>query len=259
VSLRAAIVKPRVHTSVVRAIALRIMRGTYPPGATLPNEAALQAEFNISRSALREAVRVLAAKGLVTTRPRTGTVVREPHEWNRIDAEVLGWSLATEPDLDFVHSLLEARKVFEPAAAELAAMRATAAEVALIERAYLGMRNNLPHAVDACCVADVEFHARVLEASHNIVLQQLVGTISAALGNVFRLSTQLALSHELALSAHFDVLECIRLRDAAGARAAMIRLLGVAAADLAPLFQAKEVKAGGGSMTAGAATKGAEI
>ncbi len=196
---------------------------------------------------------MLAAKGLVSTRPRTGTVVREPQEWSCIDGEVLEWSLATTPDFDFVRSLLEARKIFEPAAAELAATRATAAEVALIERAYFGMRDNLPHALEACCVADVDFHCRVLEASHNIVLQQLVGAISTALGNEFRLSTQLARSQELALSAHFDVLECIRLRDAPGARAAMNCLLGVAATDLAPLFQTKETKADRGSIKAGAA------
>jgi DNA-binding FadR family transcriptional regulator len=248
-SLRPTIVKPRVHTNVVRTIALRIVRGDHPPGKTLPNEATLQAEFEISRSSLREAVRVLAAKGLVTTRPRIGTVVREPDDWNRLDGDVLEWSLATTPDLDFVHSLLEARKVFEPAAAEFAAMRATAAEVALIERAYFGMRDNLPHDVDACCVADVEFHCQVSKASHNIVLQQLVGAISTALGAVFRLSTQLASSQERALSAHFDVLECIRLRDAQGARAAMNRLLGVAANDLAPLFEPKETKSGGGSLS----------
>jgi DNA-binding FadR family transcriptional regulator len=66
---------------------------------------------------------------------------------------------------------------------------------------------------------------------------------------VFRLSTQLASSQERALSAHFDVLECIRLRDAQGARAAMNRLLGVAANDLAPLFEPKETKSGGGSLS----------
>jgi GntR family galactonate operon transcriptional repressor len=233
---RLAPVKPRVHGGIVREIALRILSGTVRPGATLPTEPELQAEFGISRSALREAMRVLSAKGLVQVRPRTGTVVRGTQEWNRLDPEVLEWSLATAPDLAFVRSLLEARRVFEPAAAEFAALRASAQDLARIETAYLGMKSSLPHDVETCCRADVAFHAAILRASGNVVLQQLVGTMGAALGNVFRLSTQLAESHERALSAHATVLDCIRLRDAAGARAAMLGLLQVASDDLAPLL-----------------------
>jgi GntR family transcriptional regulator, galactonate operon transcriptional repressor len=229
-------VKPRVHDGVVRDIALRILSGTVRPGQALPTEAELQAEYAISRSALREAIRVLSAKGLMDVSPRIGTVVREPENWNRLDPDVLEWSLAITPDLKFVRSLLEARRIFEPAAAELAAERASAQDVGLIEAAYLGMAASLPHAIDACCQADVAFHAAVLRASHNVVLQQLVSTMEAALGNVFRLSTQLAVSHERALSAHATVLECIRVRDAAGARAAMEMLLRVAFDDLGPLI-----------------------
>jgi DNA-binding FadR family transcriptional regulator len=134
---------------------------------------------------------------------------------------------------------MEARRLVEPAAAEFAALRASAQDVARIETAYLGMERSLPHNVDACCVADVAFHAAVLHASHNIVLQQLISTISATLGNIFRLSTQLQQSEEKTLAAHFDVLECIRLRDAVGARAAMQGLLLVAARDLAPILDPK--------------------
>ncbi len=233
---RSGLAKPRVHGGVVREIALRILGGAVRPGATLPTEPELQAAFGISRSALREAMRVLSAKGLVQVRPRTGTVVRGPQDWNRLDPEVLDWSLAIAPDLAFVRSLLEARRVFEPAAAEFAAARASGQDVARIEAAYLGMASSLPHDVEACCQADVAFHAAILRASGNVVLQQLVGTMGAALGNVFRLSTQLAESHERALSAHATVLDCIRLRDAAGARAAMLGLLQVASDDLAPLL-----------------------
>ena len=235
-ALKPAQPKPRVHDGVVRDLALRILGGAAGPGETLPTEAALQAEFRISRSALREAVRVLSAKGLVDVRPRTGTTVRDRQDWNRLDPDVLEWSLAIAPDLEFVRSLLEARRLFEPAAAEFAAQRASAQDVASIEAAYLGMRHSLPHDIEACCAADVAFHSAVLRASRNVVLQQLIGTIGTALGNVFRLSTQLAASHDMALSAHAVVLDCIRLRDAAGAKAAMLGLLDVASRDLAPLL-----------------------
>ncbi len=234
---RATLQKPRVHNGLVRDLALRILGGEVRPGDTLPTEQALQDEFGISRSALREAVRVLSAKGLVAVRPRIGTAVRPRDDWNRLDPEMLEWSLAIAPDLDFVRSLMEARGLFEPAAAEFAARRATAQEVADIEAAYFGMRDSLPHDIVACCAADVAFHRAIMQASHNAVLQQLIGTIQAALGNVFRLTTTNGTSHERTLSAHAQVLDCIRLRDAEGARAAMTGLLEVAAGDLAPLLE----------------------
>jgi DNA-binding FadR family transcriptional regulator len=214
--------RPRVHGGVVRGLALRILGGAFKPGDLLPTEQTLQDEFGISRSTLREAIRVLSAKGLLAARPRLGTAVRHQDAWNRLDAEVLEWSLAIAPDLDFVRSLMEARELFEPAAAALAARRATAQDVAGIEAAYFGMRDSLPHDIAACCESDVAF--------------QLVGTIGAALGNVFRLTTTNGGSHERTLAAHAQVLECIRLRDVAGARTAMLGLLAVAAADLAPLL-----------------------
>ena len=235
-STRAALQKPRVHNGLVRDLALRILGGQVKPGDTLPTEQALQAEFGISRSALREAVRVLSAKGLVAVRPRVGTAVRPQDDWNRLDPEMLEWSMAIAPDLDFVRSLMEARGLFEPAAAEFAARRASAWEVADIERAYFGMRDSLPHDISACCAADVAFHRAIMQASHNAVLQQLIGTIEAALGNVFRLTTTNGASHERTLSAHEQVLDCIRVRDAEGARSAMASLLEVAASDLAPLL-----------------------
>lgn len=234
--VRAMLQKPRVHNGLVRELALRILGGKVKPGDMLPTEQALQDEFGISRSALREAVRVLSAKGLVAVRPRVGTTVRPQEDWNRLDTAMLEWSMAIAPDLDFVRSLMEARGLFEPAAAEFAARRASAQEVADIEAAYFGMRDLLPHDIPACCAADVAFHRAIMQASHNAVLHQLIGTIEAALGNVFRLTTTNGASHERTLSAHEQVLDCIRLRDPKGARAGMVSLLEVAARDLASLL-----------------------
>lgn len=231
--------RPRVHGNVVRALAERILRGEFRPGDTLPNESALQVEFGVSRTALREAVRVLVAKGLLVSRPRIGTQVRAHATWNRLDAEVLAWSFAVAPDLDFVHSLLEARRAIEPAAAELAASRAEPEEIACIASAYQEMARSMPDDLDTCCAADVAFHVGILEASHNIVFRQLSGTISAALGNVFRLSTRLARNYALTLASHEEVLEAIRRGQPEAARAAMLTLLGTAADDLAPLLAAR--------------------
>lgn len=228
---RPALARPRVHADMVGQLARRILSGALPPGAALPSTAALSAELGVSRTALREAIRTLSAKGLVQMRPRTGTRVCAREEWHLLDPQVLGWAGASlEPD--FVRSLLECRQLIEPAAAAMAARRATAAQLAEAESAYLRMAAALPHDVAACCEADLEFHLAVLRASGNPVLAQLAGTISAALLAIFQLSRRLADSHREALSAHRDVVEAIRMRDAATAEATMRRLLGVAARDL---------------------------
>ena len=235
-SIRPPLPKPRVHAAVVRRLGQRILSGRIKPGEVLPNQDQLCADLSVSRTALREAVRVLTAKGLVETRPRTGTRVRPREAWNLLDPDVLGWREAS-PDLDFVRSLMEARHIIEPAAAELAAVRATAEDIARIEAALLGMVRWLPHDIEACCRADLDFHSSILAASHNVVLQQLVGTISAALMSGFRLSTHLARSYGSTLSAHSRVLDCIRQRDPECARASMLDLLAIAADDLAPAMQ----------------------
>ena len=232
-NIRPSLPKPRVHAAVVRGLGQRILSGSIKSGEALPNQYQLCADLAVSRTALREAIRVLTAKGLVETRPRTGTRVRPREAWNLLDPDILGWTDAA-PDLDFVRSLMEARHIIEPAAAELAAQRASAQDIARIEAALLGMTRWLPRDIEACCRADLEFHSAVLGASHNHVLQQLIGTISAALMSGFRLSTHLARSYAATLSAHAEVLDRIRLRDPAGARAAMLDLLAIAADDLAP-------------------------
>jgi DNA-binding FadR family transcriptional regulator len=231
-STRPPLPKPRVHAAVVRQLGQRILSGGITPGEVLPNQVQLCADLSVSRTALREAIRVLTAKGLVETRPRTGTRVRPRDAWNLLDPDVLGWREAS-PDRDFVRSLMEARHIIEPAAAELAAARATAEEIARIEAALLEMVRWLSNDIEACCRADLDFHSAILAASHNVVLQQLVSTISAALMIGFRQSTHLAKSYELTLSAHSRVLDGIRQRDPEGSRAAMLDLLAIAADDLA--------------------------
>lgn len=228
-------VRAGVHGEVVRRLGLGILEGSWAPGARLPNEAELCELYRVSRTALREAVRFLAAKGLIEARPRLGMVVRSRESWNLLDPELLAWQRdwgTFDPAL--VRSLLEARRVIEPAAAALAAERATSADLARIEAALLGMIRHLPGDLDACCKADVTFHQEILAASHNVVFRQLAGTIGAALEATFRISTELSRSYERTIEAHRDVLEAIRLRDRDTAEARMRVLIDVAQADLAP-------------------------
>lgn len=222
------LVKPRVHQQVVETIARAILRGEYTD--YLPPEPQLCEALQISRSALREAVKVLGGKGLVSPRPHIGTMIRPKDEWNMLDADLLAWSMEGKPDPKVVLSLIEARQVIEPAAARLAAQRATAAELAAIEQAFLDMSsardaNDFP----AYNAADKEFHTAILTASHNFVFRQFATTIGAALAYSFSITAR-ELGH--ALPVHGEVLEHIRMRDVAGVSAAMLRLLDVAVNDL---------------------------
>ena len=223
----------KIHGSVVDAIGRWILGGTYAPDDLLPREDDLAVELGVSRTSIREAVKVLSAKGLLQARRRVGVRVRDRDDWNLLDPQVLSWHPDVGRDEALITSLIEARRIIEPAAAALAAKRATAADLAGIEQAYLGMELNLRTHLEACCEADLKFHVSVVAASHNVVLKGLTGTIEAALRATFAITNrQLATAQSRALSAHRAVFECVRMRDADGARLATIELLEIAARDL---------------------------
>ena len=110
-----------MHARIVRDLGMRIVAGEFKPGDRLPFEAALLEEYDVSRPVLREATRVLVAKGLVQSRQRAGATVRPRSDWHLLDPDVLYWLIQTQPPPKFVETLLAARRVFEPAAAALAA------------------------------------------------------------------------------------------------------------------------------------------
>lgn len=217
-----------VHQTVVQTIVRRILTGVYGQGEIIPGIESLATELGASRASLREAMRVLTAKGFIEARRRAGTRVRPRSEWNLLDRDVLGWLLAGTVARDIADSLLVLRRIIEPEAAALAAHHATGQHLAALENAYHRMRANLPHDIDACCRADVDFHVALLSASGNLFIEQLAHTVGTALLVTFELSTRLADSHAEALSLHGQVVEHIRTRDADAARADMIALLGVA-------------------------------
>jgi DNA-binding FadR family transcriptional regulator len=222
----------KIHDSVVRTLGGWILGGVYQPGDILPREDEIAVQLGVSRTSVREAVKVISANGLVESRQRVGVRVRPHTDWRLLDPAVLSWHPNLRRDPTLVADLLEARRIIEPAAAELAARRASASDLAAIETAYLSMERAIPEDPRACCEADLAFHRNVIVASHNIVLTGLIGTIEAALRASFLLTSQLMQNQSKTLSVHKDVVEKIRLRDTAGARTAMNRLLDVAAEDL---------------------------
>jgi DNA-binding FadR family transcriptional regulator len=221
--------RPRVHRDVVVALAQRILSGTLVPGEALPNTAQLSADLRVSKTALREAIKVLGAKGLLEVRPRTGTRVRPRDSWNLLDPDVLSWC-GPALDADLLRSLLQCRQLIEPGAAILASAHATAAQLAAIEAAFLRMTTAAD--LNSRVEADLDFHVAVLRASGNLFLAQWAGATSSVLLAAFRLSTGTATSHDDAFDVHRDVLEAVRLRNGPRAGRAMRRLLAIAAKDL---------------------------
>jgi DNA-binding FadR family transcriptional regulator len=119
----------RLSEKVAGTLGRRIVSGRYRPGEILPTEPKIQMEFGVSRTAVREAIRVLSAKGLTASRPKIGTRVRPMADWNMLDPDVLRWQMDQSPTEEFIQSLFEMREIIEPAAAARAAERALDGEI----------------------------------------------------------------------------------------------------------------------------------
>jgi GntR family transcriptional regulator, galactonate operon transcriptional repressor len=213
--------KRNLCSHLVEEIGSRIVRGELAAEAVLPNEADLGRQFRASRSVVREAVKTLAAKGLLDSRTRTGTRVLPSAHWNLLDLDVLGWRYAAMPREQFFRELYEIRRLIEPGAAALAAERASAAEIAALRDAYTAMESADPE-TDFAIDADMRFHRMILSCSHNELLVQMGGVIGVGLLISFRISSH---SYGVSLPKHFDVFDAISRHDADGARAAMEQLL----------------------------------
>ncbi|MDR3438257.1 galactokinase [Telmatospirillum sp.] len=224
--------KPRVHDDIVERLAESIFSGAVKPGQTLPSEMTLCQQFGVSRTAIREAIRVLSAKGLVQARSRSGTTVLAPSNWNFMDAGVIDWMQKSYKGADFFRSLIEVRLLIEPSVAVLAAERATAQEVANLEQAYNTMVSAEPGDFEACSQASLDFHIGVITASHNLVLRHFVSAIRVALLASFRMTFRANLSWNRTIEHHRQVVEAIRLRQAEGARKAMLALLNTSRDEL---------------------------
>ena len=228
-----------LHDAVVRALARRILGGEIPPGAPLPTESRLTGELGVSRSVVREAIRVLADKGLIVVRPKTGSQVRPPRDWNQLDPDILEWRAEAASDPKFFSDLVELRRSIEPAAAELAATRATAEAIQAIEEAYRGMER-AGGREEAVVRPDVAFHRAILEASGNDLLASLGGVIEAALAISFRFSSVADDAVDRSLPLHEAVLVAIRRRRPKIASAAMRRLIQAPAEDIDEVLKAAE-------------------
>src|SRR5690606_2181478 len=118
----------------------QIVCGFYDKNESLPTEAELCEKFGVSRSAVREAVKMLSAKGLITSKPRQGIRIQPEDQWNIFDPDLLRWVLESKPSLHVLKEFLQVRIAIEPEAAALAARYADSSKLDAIEKALEGMR-----------------------------------------------------------------------------------------------------------------------
>ena len=220
-----------LHGEVVHTIGLQIISGELQPGDPLPLEDELTSELSVSRTVLREAVRVLAAKGLVQARPKTGTRVRERREWNVLDPDVLSWRTEASHDQKLYEETMEVRLAIEPLAARLAATRATVEQVAAITAAYEAMEAGVDDQ-PAYLAADLQFHTQILGSCGNELLEHLGRVLRAVLRATFTLTTTPARSRRRALPLHRAILDGIVARDEQAAENAARTLIADTAADI---------------------------
>jgi GntR family galactonate operon transcriptional repressor len=232
---------------VLDRLGLAIVGGRYSAGDKLPTEDELARKFGISRPSLREGLKALARKGLVEARTRRGTIALGRERWDTLDADVLRWTASSPPDHAFLLSVIELRSVLEPAAARLAASRATPAQILEIEAAFQGMVDSLPHDLEACHAHDLAFHRSIFAACGNALLRRFYDAIGTLLLTLFRASTQARESYENSLAEHGAVAAAIRRRRPDDAERAMHKLLGGTVRDLEPAFTPKRRPRGGKS------------
>jgi DNA-binding FadR family transcriptional regulator len=222
----------RIHQSIARQMGIAIVSGEVAQGALLGGEIEQAEALGVSRTAYREAIRILTAKGLLASRPRAGTHVTPRKQWNLLDPEMLAWAFASaQPDEGFIRDLFELRGIIEPAAAALAATRRSAAQLADMQSALDDMRL-YGLASEAGQAADRLFHDRLLAASGNEALASLAGSVGAAVQWTTAFKQRISVAPRDPLPEHEAVLRTVIAGDANAAAAAMRHLLELAREDM---------------------------
>jgi GntR family galactonate operon transcriptional repressor len=219
-----------LHGQVVDTLGHRIVSGELSDQASF-DLAVLEQELGVSRTVLREALKVLAAKGLVDARPKRGTFVRPRADWNLFDPDVLRWEFAAGPSTLF-GDLAEVRKIVEPAAARLAAERRSDEDLVALDAALAAMvEANADGDPRAAVDADVQFHRALAHASHNELLLPMQEVVLVGLRARDLIVHSSAPDPEPALDLHGAVRDAVRDRQPEEAEQLMHRLLAIAVRD----------------------------
>ena len=201
----------------------QIVTGAFD-GRSFPTEAEISEANGVSRSVTREAIKMLAAKGMLGTRPRQGVTLRPQADWNLLDPAVLGWLLQRKASIELLSQFNQLRVAIEPAAAALAAVGASPAGIAEIEQGYARMVAAESGADDGLD-ADIAFHLAVLRAGGNPFFMQFRDLVSTALRTSIRFTNRIV-GRTADLAAHGAVRDAIVRRDPDAARSAMAAIIG---------------------------------
>lgn len=228
----------RLHGTIARDLGVAITAGKYQPGDLLIGEIASSEKLDVSRTAYREAVRILAAKGLVESKPKVGTKVTSRERWHLLDPDVLAWAFETEPDIDLLESLFELRDIVEAAAAALAATRRTSGHLDRMRDAIERMaRHTL--ATPEGRQADQDFHATLLEATGNPYIASLTTGVNAAVDTTTMFKQRDRPLPRDPVPDHLRVFQAIADRDTDRAQEEMRTLIRLARQDIALPSRAK--------------------
>jgi DNA-binding FadR family transcriptional regulator len=210
-----------LHSDVLWELGFAIVSEQYPAGSILPPDSELLERFGVSRTVLREALKTLAAKGMIEARARIGTRVLPRERWNLFDGDVLAWHFELGPDVTFLRSLAEVRIGIEIEGAALAAERAGDEQASRL----LACVDRMESAETPADFAryDLEFHRIVAEASGNPFMASISALVEMALTAAFTISSPVndpaALS--VTVNVHKRIAQAIRDGDPDAARAAM--------------------------------------
>jgi DNA-binding FadR family transcriptional regulator len=210
--------------SIVDAIGASIVTGSFVPRSFLPVESELSSTYAASRSVLREAVKVLNAKGLVTARPRRGTSVTSPSQWNWFDPDVLRWVNQHDFSWPLLIEFTDVRLGIEPVAASLAARYGTDSQLDRIRQGYERMAA-ASRGEDDDLLSDIDFHLSILDASNNRFFGRLKPLVETALHFSIRYTDSIVRDLSNKLYQHEDLLNAILRRDPQAASAASFALL----------------------------------
>ncbi|WP_076540583.1 FadR/GntR family transcriptional regulator [Shewanella sp. UCD-KL21] len=205
-------------------LGVAIVKGVYPIGEGLPSEADLCIEYDVSRSSTREAVKMLSAKGLITSRPKQGIRVMPESHWNMFDTDVLRWILSSKPSLSLLKEFTQVRVALEPQAAALASVNATQAQLDDIAKALERMAE-AEQGLDDPLEADIAFHTSILIASGNRFFVQLTDFIGTALRVSIRYTNKIKGVAGADVSKHAEIYNAIKMRNPVLAQAAVTMIL----------------------------------
>jgi len=211
-------------SSIANNLGAAIVTGVYSADNPMPIEAELCRQYGVSRSVIREAVKMLTAKGLLGSRPRLGTWVQSEEIWNLLDPDVLGWLLERKFSPGLLMEFSEIRLAMEPAAAALAARVAGPAEQAAI-RAGIERMQAADRGDDDPLESDIAFHVAVLRAGRNRFFAQLTGFTSTALRISIRTTNRYKGVQLASVADHKKVADAIIAGKSAVAAEAMRKLI----------------------------------